>query len=201
MRNIIRSPEQFLETHKEIQDGEEVCETCSGKGFFNVFTTYMSKDVLPCASCGGTGKVWWTEKATGINGSLYFEYLYCGTFGSGSSGIPGISGQIGSSGILGSSGLGGPTIPLVTNASPSVKVKSRGKTSINLHRSKSTIFSNSVLLNDSSKKSYLEAVICHVFQRSLKTIKYIWFATYSQLLCPVQNGIEKIVKCFKMVLT
>jgi DnaJ-class molecular chaperone len=59
--------EEEIEIKEPLQEGEEICEECNGKGFLKVFVGINEKRELPCSECGGKGKIWWTEKATGID--------------------------------------------------------------------------------------------------------------------------------------
>lgn len=66
------SGEEIKIKNPPLQEGQEICEECNGKGFFKVFINRHETSQLPCSACGGKGTIWWTEKATGINESPYF---------------------------------------------------------------------------------------------------------------------------------
>jgi len=57
-----------------LNQGEELCEECQGKKYIEVFVSRNQKAKFPCGKCGGSGKIDWIQKATGVHESEEFEY-------------------------------------------------------------------------------------------------------------------------------
>jgi hypothetical protein len=56
-----------------LNQGEELCEECEGKKYIEVFISRNQKMKLPCGKCGGSGKIDWIQKATGIHETQIFH--------------------------------------------------------------------------------------------------------------------------------
>jgi hypothetical protein len=168
-----------VKVKEPLQEGEEICDECSGKGFLKVFIDSNQKTELPCSACGGKGKLWWTEKATGVD-----EVQVFADFGdsSGCSSFSSINTQYSSSGQIACTST--PGIGISNNINSSWKTFSIQAPKIENHRT-----------------LIVEEKLCHVSQQLLKIIKFIWLVINTQLLNPLIKGVVRTLKCFKMVLT